>query len=101
MHAVTHNSCIVVISQVVIRAQNGELLYRISPWARYVVRDEDKVNYDWVHWNPPQSYIVRLKYNFQKMFYTLIISFHLSIPAQKKKKYSTKKGGELVEVAEK
>ncbi|NXW10567.1 GLGB enzyme, partial [Fregetta grallaria] len=42
---------------VVIRAQNGELLYRISPWARYVVRDEDKVNYDWVHWNPPQSYI--------------------------------------------
>ncbi|KAK1207031.1 GLGB enzyme, partial [Pygoscelis papua] len=43
--------------KVVIRAQNGELLYRISPWARYVVRDEDKVNYDWVHWNPPQSYI--------------------------------------------
>ncbi|XP_069641490.1 1,4-alpha-glucan-branching enzyme isoform X4 [Haliaeetus albicilla] len=44
--------------KVVIRAQNGELLYRISPWARYVVRDEDKVNYDWVHWNPPQSYIL-------------------------------------------
>nr|XP_027305124.1 1,4-alpha-glucan-branching enzyme isoform X1 [Anas platyrhynchos] len=43
--------------KVVIRAQNGELLYRISPWARYVVRDQDKVNYDWVHWNPPQSYI--------------------------------------------
>ncbi|KAK2529847.1 Gbe1 [Columba livia] len=43
--------------KVVIRAQNGELLYRISPWARYVVRDEDKVNYDWVHWNPPLSYI--------------------------------------------
>ncbi|XP_057245907.1 1,4-alpha-glucan-branching enzyme isoform X2 [Malurus melanocephalus] len=43
--------------KVVIRAQNGALLYRISPWARYVVRDEDKVNYDWVHWNPPQSYI--------------------------------------------
>ncbi|XP_038012821.1 1,4-alpha-glucan-branching enzyme isoform X4 [Motacilla alba alba] len=44
-------------AQVVIRAQNGALLYRISPWARYVVREEDKVNYDWVHWNPPQSYI--------------------------------------------
>ncbi|KAF4799281.1 1,4-alpha-glucan-branching enzyme [Turdus rufiventris] len=43
--------------KVVIRAQNGALLYRISPWARYVVREEDKVNYDWVHWNPPQSYI--------------------------------------------
>lgn len=43
--------------KVVIRAQNGELLYRISPWARYVVRYEGKVNYDWVHWDPPQSYI--------------------------------------------
>lgn len=55
----------------VIRAQNGELLYRISPWARYVVRDQDKVNYDWVRWNPPQSYIVRLKYCFQKVYETV------------------------------
>lgn len=55
----------------VIRAQNGDLLYRISPWARYVIRDEDKVNYDWVHWNPPQSYIVRLNYYFQKVYKTV------------------------------
>ncbi|KAJ6662712.1 hypothetical protein lerEdw1_011352, partial [Lerista edwardsae] len=42
--------------QVVIRSQSGEILYRISPWARYVVREGTNVNYDWVHWEPPVPY---------------------------------------------
>ncbi|XP_066555963.1 1,4-alpha-glucan-branching enzyme isoform X2 [Amia ocellicauda] len=42
--------------KVVIRSKTGELLFRISPWAKYVVRDQTSVIYDWVHWDPPQQY---------------------------------------------
>jgi len=79
---------------VVICAQNGEILYRISPWARYVVRDEDKVNYDWVHWNPPHPYIVRLKYCFQKVYKTMYHIIFVSMLGRKKRE-----GSLLVKVA--
>nr|XP_015197484.1 PREDICTED: 1,4-alpha-glucan-branching enzyme isoform X2 [Lepisosteus oculatus] len=42
--------------KVVIRSKSGELLFRISPWAKYVVQEEKSVIYDWVHWEPPQPY---------------------------------------------
>ncbi|XP_058885659.1 1,4-alpha-glucan-branching enzyme-like [Acipenser ruthenus] len=51
--AVPHGS----ILKVVIRSRSGQLLYRISPWAKYVVRDDNNLIYDWVHWDPPQPYM--------------------------------------------
>uniref|UniRef100_A0A9L0ISQ7 1,4-alpha-glucan branching enzyme n=1 Tax=Equus asinus TaxID=9793 RepID=A0A9L0ISQ7_EQUAS len=42
--------------KVVIRSKSGEILYRISPWAKYVVRESGNVNYDWIHWDPEQPY---------------------------------------------
>uniref|UniRef100_A0A671L5P5 1,4-alpha-glucan branching enzyme n=1 Tax=Sinocyclocheilus anshuiensis TaxID=1608454 RepID=A0A671L5P5_9TELE len=52
--AVAHNSKL----KVVVHTRAGERLYRISPWAKYVTRHEKSVIYDWVHWDPPQPYIV-------------------------------------------
>nr|XP_048724837.1 1,4-alpha-glucan-branching enzyme isoform X1 [Caretta caretta] len=43
--------------KVVIRSKNGEILYRISPWAKYVARVDRNVNYDWIHWEPPLPYL--------------------------------------------
>ncbi|KAM3875476.1 LOW QUALITY PROTEIN: 1,4-alpha-glucan-branching enzyme-like [Diretmus argenteus] len=51
--AVAHNTKL----KVVVHTKEGERLYRISPWAKYVNRDEKSVIYDWVHWDPPQPYI--------------------------------------------
>lgn len=51
-------SLICLSSQVVVHTRMGERLYRISPWAKYVTRHEKSVIYDWVHWDPPQPYIV-------------------------------------------
>uniref|UniRef100_A0A8C8RCE2 1,4-alpha-glucan-branching enzyme n=1 Tax=Pelusios castaneus TaxID=367368 RepID=A0A8C8RCE2_9SAUR len=45
--------------KVVIRSKNGEILYRISPWAKYVAREGSNVNYDWLHWDPPLPYLCR------------------------------------------
>lgn len=42
--------------KVVITSKSGEILYRISPWAKYVVRENDNVNYDWIHWDPEDPY---------------------------------------------
>ncbi|OCT93898.1 hypothetical protein XELAEV_18011569mg [Xenopus laevis] len=42
--------------KVVITSKTGETLYRISPWAKYVVREDKKAVYDWVHWEPLQPY---------------------------------------------
>ncbi|KAG8450327.1 hypothetical protein GDO86_002831 [Hymenochirus boettgeri] len=42
--------------KVVITNKSGEILYRISPWAKYVTQEENKMVYDWIHWNPPQPY---------------------------------------------
>uniref|UniRef100_A0A1D5R8L3 1,4-alpha-glucan-branching enzyme n=1 Tax=Macaca mulatta TaxID=9544 RepID=A0A1D5R8L3_MACMU len=42
--------------KVVITSKSGEILYRISPWAKYVVREGANVNYDWLHWDPEHSY---------------------------------------------
>ncbi|XP_029302388.1 1,4-alpha-glucan-branching enzyme [Cottoperca gobio] len=50
--AVDHNSKL----KVVVHTKKGERLYRISPWAKYVNRDEKSIIYDWVHWDPPQPY---------------------------------------------
>ncbi|KAK5929648.1 hypothetical protein CgunFtcFv8_010867 [Champsocephalus gunnari] len=50
--AVDHNSKL----KVVVHTEEGERLYRISPWAKYVTRDEKSVIYDWVHWDPPNPY---------------------------------------------
>lgn len=50
--AVDHNSKL----KVVVHTEEDERLYRISPWAKYVTRDEKTVIYDWVHWDPPNPY---------------------------------------------
>uniref|UniRef100_H3AP55 1,4-alpha-glucan branching enzyme n=2 Tax=Latimeria chalumnae TaxID=7897 RepID=H3AP55_LATCH len=50
--AVRHGSKL----KVVLRSKTGQLIYRISPWAKYVVREEKNVIYDWVYWDPPQPY---------------------------------------------
>ncbi|KAJ3590995.1 hypothetical protein NHX12_008943 [Muraenolepis orangiensis] len=42
--------------KVVVHTEDGGLLYRISPWAKYVTREEKSTVYDWVHWDPPQPY---------------------------------------------
>ncbi|XP_029443870.1 1,4-alpha-glucan-branching enzyme isoform X1 [Rhinatrema bivittatum] len=42
--------------KVVIHDKNGQILYRISPWAKYVVKEGENVVYDWVHWDPAQPY---------------------------------------------
>ncbi|XP_034404328.1 1,4-alpha-glucan-branching enzyme [Cyclopterus lumpus] len=42
--------------KVVVHTKKGDRLYRISPWAKYVTREEKAVVYDWVHWDPPQPY---------------------------------------------
>uniref|UniRef100_A0AAX7VMH5 1,4-alpha-glucan branching enzyme n=1 Tax=Astatotilapia calliptera TaxID=8154 RepID=A0AAX7VMH5_ASTCA len=49
--AVDHNSKL----KVVVHTKEGQRLYRISPWAKYVTREEKAVIYDWVHWDPPQK----------------------------------------------
>lgn len=41
--------------KLVIRTKSGELVDRLSPWARYVVQPVDNTIYDQVHWNPPKS----------------------------------------------
>lgn len=43
--------------KVAIEDQSGHRLYRISPWAHYVTRDETNPTYDWVHWDPPERYV--------------------------------------------
>ncbi|XP_030633725.1 1,4-alpha-glucan-branching enzyme isoform X2 [Chanos chanos] len=45
--------------KVVVHTPAGERLYRISPWAKYVTKDESSVIYDWVHWDPPEPYFHR------------------------------------------
>ncbi|KAL6115834.1 gbe1 [Pungitius sinensis] len=50
--AVGHNTKL----KVVVHTKEGGRLYRISPWAKYVNREEKSVVYDWVHWDPPQPY---------------------------------------------
>ncbi|CAI5772758.1 4-alpha-glucan-branching enzyme isoform X2 [Podarcis lilfordi] len=50
-HPVPHGSKL----KVVIKSRSGEVLYRISPWARYVTQGAN-VNYDWVNWEPPTPY---------------------------------------------
>ncbi|XP_069492547.1 1,4-alpha-glucan-branching enzyme isoform X2 [Ambystoma mexicanum] len=42
--------------KVVIRSKSGQTLYKISPWAKYVVQEGKNVVYDWVHWQPADSY---------------------------------------------
>lgn len=44
--------------QVVVHTKQGERLYRISPWAKYVTKEEKSIIYDWVHWDPPHPYVV-------------------------------------------
>ncbi|XP_053552568.1 1,4-alpha-glucan-branching enzyme, partial [Bombina bombina] len=42
--------------KVIVTGPNGETLYRISPWAKYVTQFEKNVVYDWVHWEPQHPY---------------------------------------------
>uniref|UniRef100_A0A665V0J3 1,4-alpha-glucan branching enzyme n=1 Tax=Echeneis naucrates TaxID=173247 RepID=A0A665V0J3_ECHNA len=51
--AVNHNTKL----KVVVHTKQGERLYRISPWAKYVTQEDTAVVYDWVHWDPPQPYV--------------------------------------------
>ncbi|XP_034723555.1 1,4-alpha-glucan-branching enzyme [Etheostoma cragini] len=50
--AVDHNTKL----KVVVHTKDGSRLYRNSPWAKYVNREEGSVIYNWVHWDPPQPY---------------------------------------------
>ncbi|XP_061073908.1 1,4-alpha-glucan-branching enzyme-like isoform X2 [Conger conger] len=43
--------------KVVVHTRSGERFYRISPWAKYVMKPEDSVIYDWVVWDPPHPYL--------------------------------------------
>ncbi|XP_067897401.1 1,4-alpha-glucan-branching enzyme isoform X2 [Heterodontus francisci] len=43
--------------KVVIGSKTGQQVYRISPWARYVTREQNAFTYDWVHWDPPERYV--------------------------------------------
>uniref|UniRef100_A0AAY4B080 1,4-alpha-glucan branching enzyme n=1 Tax=Denticeps clupeoides TaxID=299321 RepID=A0AAY4B080_9TELE len=45
--------------KVVVHTKDGERLYRISPWAKYVTQQRDSVVYDWVHWDPPSPYVLK------------------------------------------
>lgn len=45
--------------QLVILTKEGEYLFRISPWAKYVSKRLDSVTYDWIHWDPMHPYLVR------------------------------------------
>ncbi|MED6265598.1 hypothetical protein CHARACLAT_027064 [Characodon lateralis] len=56
--AVDHNTRL----KVVVHTKEGERLYRNSPWAKYVTTEEKSVIYDWVLWDPPQPYVVRLNF---------------------------------------
>lgn len=56
--ALVVTSLICLSSQVVVHTKAGERLYRNSPWAKYVANHEKSVIYDWVHWDPPQPYVV-------------------------------------------
>ncbi|XP_044150047.1 1,4-alpha-glucan-branching enzyme [Bufo gargarizans] len=42
--------------KVAIKTKSGEVIYRISPWAKYVLQEGKNVVYDWVHWQPTESY---------------------------------------------
>lgn len=69
---------ICLISQVVVHTKEGERLYRISPWAKYVTKEDKSVIYDWVHWDPPYPYIVSqyLKVQMEKadfFFFSFIL----------------------------
>uniref|UniRef100_A0A8C9VZ31 1,4-alpha-glucan branching enzyme n=1 Tax=Scleropages formosus TaxID=113540 RepID=A0A8C9VZ31_SCLFO len=43
--------------KVVVHTKNRERLYRNSPWAKYVTKNDTSVVYDWVHWDPLQPYL--------------------------------------------
>lgn len=60
----------VLFFQVVVHTIEGERLYRISPWAKYVTRDEKSVIYDWVHYDPPHPYIVSCSICWLKLLKT-------------------------------
>lgn len=43
--------------KLVVLTSEGEELFRISPWAKYVTKTPDSNTYDWVHWDPPQPFM--------------------------------------------
>lgn len=43
--------------KLVVLTSEGEKLFRISPWAKYVTKGLDSNVYDWVHWDPKQPYL--------------------------------------------
>ncbi|XP_067849516.1 1,4-alpha-glucan-branching enzyme-like isoform X2 [Heptranchias perlo] len=43
--------------KVLMGGETGEQLYRISPWARYVTKEQKALSYEWVHWDPPRRYV--------------------------------------------
>lgn len=49
---INHNSKI----KLVIRTKSGELVDRLSPWAKFVTQPDDTKAYDQVFWSPPQKY---------------------------------------------
>ncbi|XP_061104606.1 1,4-alpha-glucan-branching enzyme-like [Conger conger] len=51
--AVPHESKL----KVVVQTQEGESLFRISPWAKYVTKRLDSNTYDWIHWDPLYPYL--------------------------------------------
>ncbi|KPP75735.1 1,4-alpha-glucan-branching enzyme-like [Scleropages formosus] len=52
------------LTAVVVHTKNRERLYRNSPWAKYVTKNDTSVVYDWVHWDPLQPYLIASYTNF-------------------------------------
>lgn len=44
----------IFLFQLVIRTKSGELVDRLSPWAKFVTQPDDTKAYDQVFWSPPQ-----------------------------------------------
>ena len=77
--------------QVVVHTKDGQRLYRISPWAVHVTKEDKSVIYDWVHWDPPQPYLVRCNFyeyvHFNcpifrtRTFFCVLFLFHFDVYA--------------------
>ncbi|KAM6985190.1 1,4-alpha-glucan-branching enzyme-like [Aplochiton taeniatus] len=43
--------------KLLVKTTEGEEVFRISAWARYVTKVPESNTYDWVHWDPIQPYL--------------------------------------------
>lgn len=68
----------IFLFQLVIRTKSGELVDRLSPWAKFVTQPDDTKAYDQVFWSPPQVKRwggVILKFFFPKIINTYVTTY--------------------------